>query len=626
MVRVSLKPRRLAALAVFALAAPVYLMTMNRTIGFVDRGELAAVATTLGIAHPTGYPTLTLLGHLATRLTPAPPVLALNALAALLTALGLAALAWLYDTILARVAPALGPPARVACSILAASIVGFGTIWWQQANGFEVHALQALLLPLAALAGGAWLTLGGARRAALAGFAIGLSFTNHGTTIHLLPALLALALLGDEPRLRLRELPAAAAGGIAGLLPLLYLPLRAAQHPRFSWSEPTTWARLWHHVSAEQYRGWMFSDAATWTHQARTIASLLPGELAYAGLALAAIGMWQLLRRERRIALAVALPFCSCILFAAGYAIRDVEAYLLVAVAALGACAAVGLAWLARRRPPALAWGAGVLLLAANLALHRRACDESGLTLVADLTRAQLRALPPRALLLSHQWDYTLSASYYLQAVEGVRPDVVVVSPTLLREPWYARELLRRSPETVARVWPQFEAFLGAAEDYEEGRAYDANRIRGAWDAFTGALLDSSLRDRPVYVTSGVALKALSGRLLVPEGLAYRVSADSAYREEPFAPLEVRPWRGRSDAYVATAAWMIASARMERARWETAHGHPERAEPLLLDAMRYDPGIDPTRVPPLALDGNRLVAQSAATFARLRQVVAADAP
>jgi hypothetical protein len=40
------KPRAIARGGLsFALAAPVYLATMNRTIGFVDRGELAAVAT-----------------------------------------------------------------------------------------------------------------------------------------------------------------------------------------------------------------------------------------------------------------------------------------------------------------------------------------------------------------------------------------------------------------------------------------------------------------------------------------------------------------------------------------------------------------------------------------------------
>jgi hypothetical protein len=599
---------------------------MNRTIGFVDRGELAAVATTLGIAHPTGYPTLTLLGHFVTRLAPVPPVLALNALAALLTALGVAALAWLYDALLARMAPALLPPVRASCAALAAALIGFGSILWQQANGFEVYALQALLLPLAALACGAWLIGGGARRAALAGFALGLAFTNHGTTIHLLPALLALAFVDGEPRQRLRELPAAVAGGLAGILPLLYLPLRAAQHPRFSWSEPTTLARFWHHVSGAQFRGWMFSDAGVWVQHCRVIFHLLPADLAYAGLALAAFGTWRLLRRDRRVGLAVLLSFASCLLFAAGYAIRDLESYLLTAVVALGVGAAAGLAWLVERSRPALALGAVALLVTANLLLHWRECDESGLTMVADLARAQLRGLPPRTLLLNPQWDYTLSPSYYVQEVERLRPDVVVVSPELLGEPWYLRELSRRSPETVARVRPGLEAFLAAATPWEEGHPYDRRQMRGALDDFTAALLDSALRERPVYVTSGVELKCLEGRLLVPEGLAYRVATDSVYRPEPFAPLAVRPWTGRSDAYVATAAWIIARARIDRAYWERAHGHPERAEALLADAMRYDPGIDPARVPPLPFDGNQLVAQSAATFRTLRHLVAADAP
>jgi hypothetical protein len=336
--------------------------------------------------------------------------------------------------------------------------------------------------------------------------------------------------------------------------------------------------------------------------------------------------VWRLLFWERPLGFAALIAFASCILFASGYAIRDLEAYLLAAVAALGVFAAAGLAWLAGHRRPALAWSAAALVVAANFALHRRACDESDLTMVVELTRAQLRALPRNALLFTQQWDYTTSPSYYLQAVEGERPDVTVVSTTLLREPWYTRELLRRSPETVAPVWPQLDAFLAAAEPYEEGRAFDVRQVRNAWEGFTAALIDSALRTRPVYATLGVTLKGLDGRVLVPEGLACRVAADSAYRPEPFAPLAVSTWRGRSDAYVATAAWIIANARIARAQWETAHGHPERAEPLLQDAMRYDPGIDPARLPPLPLDGNELVAQSAATFARIRKFVAAESP
>ena len=54
-----------ASVLAFVVTLALYLATMSRTYGFIDRGELAAVATTLGIAHPTGYPTITLVGHLA---------------------------------------------------------------------------------------------------------------------------------------------------------------------------------------------------------------------------------------------------------------------------------------------------------------------------------------------------------------------------------------------------------------------------------------------------------------------------------------------------------------------------------------------------------------------------------
>lgn len=50
------------------IAFAVYIMTLAPTIWFIDSGELAAVATTLGIAHPTGYPLFTIIGHIFTLL------------------------------------------------------------------------------------------------------------------------------------------------------------------------------------------------------------------------------------------------------------------------------------------------------------------------------------------------------------------------------------------------------------------------------------------------------------------------------------------------------------------------------------------------------------------------------
>lgn len=65
--RVLTSPHGVAALvAVFAFA--VYLKTLAPGVHFIDSGELAAVACTLGIAHPTGYPLFTLIGWLFSNL------------------------------------------------------------------------------------------------------------------------------------------------------------------------------------------------------------------------------------------------------------------------------------------------------------------------------------------------------------------------------------------------------------------------------------------------------------------------------------------------------------------------------------------------------------------------------
>ena len=140
-----------AAWSAFALTLPIYWATMSRTIGFIDRGELAAAAFTFGIPHPTGYPTLMLVAGAVAHLVPLRPVLVLNALVGVFTAAVAAALTLLIDRVLSAVGGSIGPRARGAYALLAALFTSLTTTWWQQANGFEVYALHALLMPLVVL-------------------------------------------------------------------------------------------------------------------------------------------------------------------------------------------------------------------------------------------------------------------------------------------------------------------------------------------------------------------------------------------------------------------------------------------------------------------------------------------
>src|SRR3970040_1764705 len=60
----SLSKKHYLAAALSLIVAAVYTTTLNPAVSFIDSGELATAAATLGIAHPTGYPLFTLLGRI----------------------------------------------------------------------------------------------------------------------------------------------------------------------------------------------------------------------------------------------------------------------------------------------------------------------------------------------------------------------------------------------------------------------------------------------------------------------------------------------------------------------------------------------------------------------------------
>src|SRR5882724_5895538 len=66
--------------------------------------------------------------------------------------------------------------------------------------------------------------------------------------------------------------------------------------------------------------------------------------------------------------------------------------------------------------------------------------DRSNKTLAADMARDYLESCPPNAILFSAE-DNDTYALWYLQEVEGVRPDVRVVVNTIFASDWYINQL-----------------------------------------------------------------------------------------------------------------------------------------------------------------------------------------
>ncbi len=593
---------------------------MCRTYGFIDRGELAAVAATLGIAHPTGYPTLTILGHLAVRLVPAPAVLVLNTLSALWCALAVAVLSLLVHRVLRDGFPEVGPGIAAALSAFSALTVGFGTIWWSQASGFEVYSLHGLLITLALLAFQWYVDGVGPRSGLVFSFALGLSFTNHLSTVMLVPSLLWTFL--STARLKrnaLREAALLVPGFLVGLLPYLYLPLRASMHPRLNWGAPDNLERFLDHVSGAQFHFAVGLDARVVRLQTSYFLNTLWSDPSFAGIGMAALGLLALARRRPSQAVSTSILFLTCAFVAMLYDINDIGNYYLPAMIALAVWIGSGLAFLAMRwRLAAIA--VGVHLVLGNAVRHYGAMNERDNHLAEDLVWNVLHDLPAGAVVFSNHWDYWVSGSLYAQEVDGFRKDVVILDPEGLRSEPYLSRLERHYPELMTPVRQEVGAFkewIHAFRAEPEFSAAQADAYYSAYYEMIAALIERH-PDREFFVTEWTDPKLADGYLRVPMKLAYRLTKDPGYRAQDFPEYRFRPWRNRVDPYTVKVSEIYTASLLARARYEEEHGRTEEARRYGLYALSFDPGFTEDDVPDFPLHIEDQIKEVLRNYAQLR--------
>ncbi|MDR2843707.1 MAG: DUF2723 domain-containing protein [Candidatus Symbiothrix sp.] len=140
---------------VFAIAAVVYLMTIEPTASFWDCGEFIASAYKLEVGHPPGAPIFMLMGNLISHLASEPSQVAmmLNALSAIFSALTILFLFWTITHLARKIilkgeSSAMTLPQMI--TILGAGVVGalaytFSDTFWFSAVEGEVYAFSSLM-------------------------------------------------------------------------------------------------------------------------------------------------------------------------------------------------------------------------------------------------------------------------------------------------------------------------------------------------------------------------------------------------------------------------------------------------------------------------------------------------
>lgn len=469
---------------VAALAALwAYALTLSPTVAWVnlgeDSGDLLAASATLGIPHPTGYPLFVLLGRIASLLPLGAIAFRINLIAAI------AGAASVY--FLVRLAYSLSPPesrglgallSAGACALLYAASRGA----WSQSVLAEVYTLNAAFLGAIL-----WLLVKAeeerdVRSLILACYLFGLGLTNHLLLLAASPALLV-GIWRFSRTNRIGPWGAVLLPVLAfwGLTLDLFLPVRAAQNPEFSWGAPVTPERLWWVLSGAQYGGNFFARGPQ-----GILNHLVPGRWGVDfgwGLALVGIGLvLALIRREGRAASGWAAFLASLVLLSV-YAIGDDVGYWMPAAWIAAALAASGWAslWNAPRWRP-IVRGVSILVLAGGALLgflsNWKRVDAS-----ADLTpylyaHHNLSVVEPNALVVS-EYDGRTFALWFYKATDFKKshPDLVVAYKYLLVWPWYLHHLARHYPSLAVPGYP------------------------GDLDVMMNRLIARNIRKRPVYLT-----------------------------------------------------------------------------------------------------------------------------
>jgi len=515
------KHQALLPLALFALSTSLYLGTMAPTITWqhdgYDAGDLITAAYTLGIPHPTGYPTYMLLGKLMTLLPVGDVAYRMNLLSALSAAL---AVSLLYVA-----ARATLPRAREAvwASLVAALCLATSRIFWSQALITEVYALNALLFALLLLlclrlnqqtcdVREATAQRPVPRTAVLTAWIYGLSLGNHLTIAFSAPWLLWHGWqIHKRRRLSSRQWAAIAAALALGLAVYAYLPWRAGREPLMNWGDPRTLRSLIWMVSGGIYRPFVMAlPLAQWPARVLAWAGLLPKQFGAIGTALGLLGIWAHRRRNAGQAGILLLTFALYSFYATGYNTTDSYVYLLPVYILFALWIAHGAVFvlhsLDQTDVVTFALAAALLLLpVASLRANWPAVDLHADRSAYEYGAAVFAQVPDGAIVISATDPHTFTLWYFARVVVN-RPLVAVIDRDLLVYGWYIKGLRQRYPWLR---WP-----LASPEATPS----------------VGQLVEANRQDHTVFLADSDD-QLMARYRFEPQGLLYRLQT-----EQPLSP------------------------------------------------------------------------------------------
>ncbi len=473
-------------LGLAALVFIAYLTALCPTIHPRDNPDLLTAAITLGIPHSPGYPLFTVLGHLFSKIPFGTLPWRVNLMSALFSALSILVLYFLILKLTKKIWPAL----------LGASILAFSYYYFLQSLYADVLSLNNLLVALELLVIFSWRETRKPKYLYLFAFLFGLAFSNHQLSFILLPAFIYLFWVTDKKLFLNWQLILKLFGlFLLGLIPYIYLPIRAAQNPAYVWGEPNTFLGFLYMITRKEYTGDNFQNISFFAWRIWDWLKLISWkEFLFVGLTLGVLGIVSSWKKDKKLAIFILLLILlsgPVFAFFSDTPSEWVEAigmerffifsYFLFALA-IG----LGLNRIFEKTPKL---GFILIILPIGIfCLNFRQVNLRHYYYAYDLGQNILKSLPQNTVLFAGS-DVPLFELWYLQKVENLRPDVKVLAGA---DP----KLVGLPPSTTRHLFKEFPDYnLPIEELAKKYPVYTTNNI----DIFWGPQTNNFIPEGIVY-------------------------------------------------------------------------------------------------------------------------------
>jgi len=535
--------KKLFPILIFILTFIVYAMTGYQDLTFTDNGELAASAVTLGISHPTGYPLFIILSHIWSIIPLGlTKIHQLNLFSALFASLS-SVVVYFTTALILKNKSKIEELKLELVAMKFALIYSLGNLIWQQSNSLEVYSLHFFFLNLMIFLSFKLYFNFDIKILLTLFFTLGLSFTNHLTTILIVPSLLFLLIFDNKFKFRKLDKKVYLYGFSLFLIALsiyAYLPIRSSMDPLFNWGGVSrSFDKFLYHVQGKQYQVWMFTGSEAIKENLAKLPEIIFNQFQLLILMIIP-GLYFAFKKSKYMFVFLMLATLVTIFYSSNYIIHDIEPYFGLMVIGLLYFGVYGFL-LTYEKYKSKAYLLSFMLIPL-IVFNFPKNDYSEKDIVPQFTTQLIDNLDSNAVVISAQWDFWVSAFWYKQQIEGYRKDVILIEKELLRRTWYPKQVFKWYPELESSKTEK-DNFLFHLEKFEKEEEYDVSGIQVTFIKLLKSFIDKNIDSRPVYLTYDILQteqQLTKDYFLKPEGLAFRVyRLDNPLHETKFEKINI---------------------------------------------------------------------------------------